>query len=69
MIRTAKQQYFQSFFNKYKNNIKKTWDTMKQVIGSANDTKYATYFLINDIPYNDPFKISNEFNKDFVNQH
>ena len=36
------------------------------IASSANDTIYPSYFLINEIPYNDPLKISNEFNKYFI---
>ena len=67
MIRTAKRQHYHTLFNRNKHDIKKTWDTIKQVIspsGSKNDNQ--TSFLINDLPHSDPSTISNEFNKYFT---
>ena len=67
MIRSAKQQYYRVQFGKYKNNLKKTWDTIKEVIApSSKDIDFPTHFLVNDSLYNNPLEISNEFNKVFV---
>ena len=31
-IRTAKKEFYYNEFNKYKNDIRKTWDTLKEII-------------------------------------
>ena len=31
-IRTAKKEFDYNEFNKYKNDIRKTWDTLKEII-------------------------------------
>ena len=31
-IRTAKKEFYHNEFNKYKNDIRKTWDTLKEMI-------------------------------------
>ena len=67
MIRTAKKQYFKSVFNKYKYNMKKTWDTIKEVLDSSSSTKFPKYFMINNVRTEDPKQIANKFNEYFVN--
>ena len=31
-IRTAKKEFYHNEFNKYRNDIRKTWDTLKEII-------------------------------------
>ena len=31
-IRTAKKQFYHNEFSKYKNDVRKTWDTLKEII-------------------------------------
>ena len=35
-IRTAKEEFYLNELNKYKNDIRKTWDTLKEIINSTN---------------------------------
>ena len=64
----AKRLYYTSCFDKYKDDIKKTWATITELLNkktSKND--YPRYFLINDMPVSDHSQIAREFNKYFVN--
>ena len=67
MIRKAKQEYYHVLFEKYKNDIKKTWETIRNVINSdTNNKSFPKYFNIDDIPINDSKEIANHFNKYFI---
>ena len=66
-IRSAKTTYFHSCFEKYKNDIKSTWMTIKEIINKTNKTKqYPESFLINNEEVFDYNKIVNEFNEFFT---
>ena len=67
-IRAAKKSYYASCFEKYKDDIKKTWVTIKGLLNkSSGKVDFPTHFLVNDIPVVDHNKIAHEFNKYFVN--
>ena len=67
MIRSAKRLHYETLFKKYRNDIKKTWDSIKEVVKSTNkNEKFPDHFLINDLPNNDPVTIANKFNTYFV---
>ena len=50
-IRLAKQTYHQNLFNKYKNNIKQTWNTLLNKFKTENDL--TDHFIINDVKVDD----------------
>ena len=67
-IREAQKQYYHVSFNKYKNDIKNTWNTIKTIINkSKNVHKMSDYFLINNTKITDKQIIAGEFNKFFTN--
>jgi len=67
LIRTAKKEYYQSCFAMYKNDMKKTWDTIKQIMNtSTQKSKFPLHFLIDNVPCSEPQEIANEFNKYFI---
>jgi hypothetical protein len=66
-IRMAKANYYHSCFEKYKNDIKSTWMTIKEVINRTNKTKkFPESFKINNENVSDNKIIANEFNKYFT---
>jgi hypothetical protein len=67
-IRLAKKFYYTSSFEKYKDDIKKTWVTIKGLLNkSSSKDEYPRYFLVSDIPVVDQNIIAEEFNKYFIN--
>jgi hypothetical protein len=67
-IRNAKKIYYNSCFNKFINDTKKTWQTINNVIGRKSDSNnYPEYFLINNEQIKDKRTLANEFNSFFVN--
>ena len=68
MIRQAKELYYANIFNKYKNDIKNTWLSIKQLINKHNNpNKIADFFLIQQEQIYDKNVIVNEFNNFFSN--
>ena len=67
LIRYAKKQYYQKQFNKFKNDIKNTWITIKQILNrTGNNGKLPEEFLIDNVPTSDPSVIANKFNVFFA---
>ena len=66
IIRKAKRDYYTHIFNRYKNDIKKTWSLINETL-NRNLKKQSTHeFLINDEMINDPIIIANKFNQYFA---
>ena len=66
-IRFAKKLYFHKCFEKYKSDVKKTWNTINDIMNKTkNSNSYPKEFLINDNLISDESTIVNEFNKYFV---
>ncbi len=64
--RNMKVQYYHAEIEKNKFDIKKTWKTLKNVIGKQNDkSNFPHSFRVGDATLTDPFAISSEFNKYF----
>ena len=67
-IRIAKCLYYYSCFNVYKKNIKKTWQTINDIMHrKINSTSNPEYFEQNRIKIHDKRDIANGFNKYFTN--
>ena len=67
-IRNAKKIYYFKCFERFKNDMKKTWSMIKEVINkSKNKQDFPKYFLINEEQISDPLTIANRFNEYFVN--
>ena len=65
----SKSNYFKERLHKHQNNVKKTWDVIKEVIGS---TKSNTHILpkkliVNNVEVFEKKEIAEHFNKYFVN--
>jgi uncharacterized protein YifN (PemK superfamily) len=68
LIRTAKKSYFESCFNKFRNDVKKTWNTIKSILNKDNTKKdFPEKFLINGTYTSDAQVIVNKFNEYFTN--
>ena len=66
-IRIAKKNYYYACFSKFKNDIKSTWSTIKEIIGNSKVANtLPDYFLIDDQPESDPVSIVNKFNSYFT---
>jgi hypothetical protein len=67
LIREAKKSYYESCFRKFKDDISKTWDTIKAIINRTRKFKeFPQSFLINGTYISDTTTIANEFNSYFV---
>lgn len=67
-IRQAKKLYFQSCFSKFRNDIKNTWLTIKDILNKSKSQKHLSdTFWINGNKVNDSKTVANEFNSFFIN--
>jgi hypothetical protein len=67
-IRQQKKSYYKSVFDKFKNNIKQTWATIKDIINKNSRSKqYPDYFIDNGTKTTDPAQIAKNFNNFFIN--
>ena len=67
-IRSAKKIYYHNCFSQYKNDIKQTWSTIKNIMNRNNKCKeFPKFFLINGQYKSDPCLIAEEFNRYFIN--
>ena len=67
--RKSKANYFNDQLRKYQNNVKKTWDVIKEVIGSTKSTSHTLpkRLIINNVEVLEKKKIAEHFNRYFVN--
>ena len=66
-IRLAKKQYYHQRLSKFKDDIKKTWSCINEIISkSKKKHDFPKQFLINNNFVAEPRQISDEFNKFFV---
>ena len=62
-----KKQYYQKQFEKYKNDVKNTWGTIKQILNrTRNNQNISDVFLIDNVMTTDPTTIANKFNTFFA---
>ena len=66
-IRKAKADYYYSRFEKYKNDMRNTWVTIKEIISRESKTNFPESFQINNVLTKDKTIIANEFNTYFAN--
>ena len=64
IIRIAKKNYFKEKFDMYRNNGKKTWETISEILKNKNKkTKVTdTFITSNGVPCTDNTDIANNFN-------
>lgn len=66
-IRIAKQNYYQQEFDKYKDDIKKTWQCINTILQNKKSKQdYPKSFLINGTKITDRHTAADEFNKYFT---
>jgi hypothetical protein len=67
-IRLAKTSYYQNNFELYKNDIKKTWSTINDILNKTRKKKhFPEYFCVDDEHIHDKLEIANKFNIYFTN--
>ena len=67
-IRTAKKSYYNSCFQKYSSNIKKTWSTINHILNkNACEKQFPSHFVHNNRIITDKKEIANSFNDHFIN--
>ena len=66
-IRAAKKQHYTHEFAKYKNDIRKTWDTLKDIMNKKKSkVEFPTYFLNNGKYVCGAKNIADKFNEYFT---
>ena len=61
-------EYFGSKFNKYINDTKQTWKTIKEVLNKCKSkTEFPKYFVVNRVKISSNEEIAGHFNEYFVN--
>ena len=67
MIIQAKESYYSNEIEKNKNDMKKTWNTINNILNKQNvKSNYPPFFLLNDKKIEEPQDIANEFNTFFA---
>ena len=60
--------YYNTNFDKYKNNIKATWSTIKSLLNKVRvKSEFLEYFMIENKLVSDKSTISNKFNESYTN--
>lgn len=68
LLRTSKKNHFSSQLNLHKNNMKKTWQTLNNILGRNKTDKPPSHFTDDDDnEIKDPVKIATKFNDFFTN--
>jgi len=67
-IREAKSLYYNQLFDKFKNDIRNTWITIKEIINkTSSKSSFPDSFIFNDVAVSDPQQIADNFNDYFSN--
>ena len=67
-IRNAKMKYYQSCFNRYKSDMRKTWGTINNILNKIKSKKkFPEYFIENGQAVKDKITIADKFNLYFTN--
>ena len=64
-IREAKRNYYNSKFEKYKNDSKNTWATINNVLNKPSSKTFPEYITVKENRIVDKIVMANEFNKYF----
>ena len=68
LVRDAKKSYYQHQFDKFKNYIRNTWGTIKQILNRTRSKEnLPEAFLIDNVMISDHTIIANKFNTFFAN--
>ena len=66
-IKESKKDYYSKYFEDCKQNMKKTWKGINNLLQSKSSTNYINHLNINNENISDPKKIANTMNNFFVN--
>ena len=61
----ARQKYYQSIFSSCRSNMRKSWDTLKHLLGKQINHTEIKEMLINDEIVSDESQIASGLNEDF----
>ena len=67
LLIAAERSHYETLFDENKDNLKKSWCILKQVINKKKDTSLCSKFLVNQDATTDRNKIANGFNQYFIN--
>ena len=67
LLRLSERKYYEEFIHDNKNNVKKLWGIIKQVINKGKNSSKSVNFNVGGKVINDSYEISNGFNKYFAN--
>ena len=67
LLKTEEKHFYQSQIVQNKNNLRKVWTIIKEVINKKKCTRNSQQFILNDQVTVDPRAIANGFNNFFVN--
>ena len=67
VLRMSKQEYYTKILNKHKNNIKETWNILRNVPGSSTANTFPNSFVIDNKLISNENDIVNDFNNFFTN--
>ena len=68
ILRATEKWYYETLFQKNKNNLRKSWQVIKDIIGKhKHEPIMSKRFKVNSTEIDEPLIISNRFNEYFVN--
>ena len=68
LIKIAEKRHYSELLNECQDNIKKTWQIIKNIVNKNKASQLQTKFKLNDGSFTtDGYVISNKFNDFFVN--
>lgn len=67
LMRRAEREHYDSMFQKNKNNMKRTWGVMKEIINKTRDRKSTDSFIVKGNKISDEGEIADAFNKFYIN--
>jgi hypothetical protein len=67
LLRRAERDHYENIININKNNLKKTWSVMKNIINKKRQTSFPDYFISNNTKITEKYDIATHFNNFFVN--
>ena len=67
LLKNAEVKHYQDLFEKYNNNLRKSWQVIRQLINGHSQRLPQTRFKHNDSDISDPSLVAHYFNEFFVN--
>ena len=67
LIQVSRKLYYNNALDEHKNNTKRTWQILKEIVGLPGKSACSKTFLINNQEVTNPNAIANSLNEYFVN--